>query len=82
VVYKVKLWMHAALVFNSHLHLCTEARCQTKCLEYANKYHLVVKNSQCYKANLCHCECSAKQHQLTTESMGLADSEDDNGSFV
>jgi hypothetical protein len=73
-------WMHAALVLNFHLHRCTEARCQTKCLDYANKYHLGVKNSQCYKANLCHCECSAKNHlPHTTEIMGLADAEDDNG---
>ena len=75
--------MNAALVFNFHLHRCTEARCQTKCLEYANKYHLVVNNSQCEKPNLCHCECSAKQHlPLTTDVMGLADAEHDNGTFV
>ncbi|KXG28842.1 hypothetical protein SORBI_3005G174100 [Sorghum bicolor] len=71
---------YPTLVLNFHLHRCTEARCQTKCLDYANKYHLGVKNSQCYKANLCHCECSAKNHlPHTTEIMGLADAEDDNG---
>ena len=82
MVYKVKLWMHAVMA-NIPLHGCTEARCQTKCLEYANTSHLVAKNSHCGKPNICQCECSAKQHlPLTTEVMGLADAEDDNGTFV
>jgi len=82
MVYKVKLWMHAVMA-NIPLHGCTEARCQTKCLEYANTSHLVAKNSHCGKPNICQCECSAKQHlSLTTKVMGLADAEHDNGTFV
>ena len=83
MVYKVKLWMHAVPVCHFHLPGCTEALCQTKCSEYASKVNKVAKSSKCDRPDICHCECSAKQHlPLTTEVMGLADAEDDNGTFV
>ena len=83
MVYKVKLWMHAVPAFHLPLPGCTEVLCNKKCWEYANSYHIVVKNSICEKADLCHCECAVKQHlPLTTEVMGLADAEDNNGTFV
>ena len=82
MVYKVKLWMHAVMA-NIPLHGCTEARCQTKCLEYANKRGVVVKNSYCATANACACSLAPKQRlPLTTKVNGLPDAEDDNGSFV
>ncbi|KAG0530474.1 hypothetical protein BDA96_05G189700 [Sorghum bicolor] len=45
---------YRVIVVNYHLYGCTEARCQTKCLQYANKYNQAVKSFQCVKADLCH----------------------------
>ncbi|KXG28849.1 hypothetical protein SORBI_3005G174800 [Sorghum bicolor] len=67
-----------------HLPGCTPEHCQTKCLEFANKNGgKVVKSSHCATANCCNCKLAPKQHQPhTTEVKGLADAEDDNGTFV
>ncbi|KXG28844.1 hypothetical protein SORBI_3005G174400 [Sorghum bicolor] len=63
---------YRVIVVNYHLYGCTEARCQTKCLQYANKYNQAVKSFQCVKADLCHCECFNKQHLPCHQSHGIS----------
>ncbi|KAG0530473.1 hypothetical protein BDA96_05G189600 [Sorghum bicolor] len=65
------------------LPACTPALCHTKCLEYANKRGVAVKNFYCATANACACSLGPKKRlPLTTKVNALADAEDDNGSFV
>ena len=63
---------------------CTRVVCQTKCLEYANKNDKLLHLFYCATVNCCMCSLDNKKRPpLTTEvKKGLADAEDDNGSFV
>jgi hypothetical protein len=62
---------------------CTLPLCQTRCSEFARKNGAVVKMCFCTTENNCECLYVQQQHPpLTTEVMGLAAAEDDNGTFV
>ncbi|KAG0530481.1 hypothetical protein BDA96_05G190400 [Sorghum bicolor] len=62
---------------------CTLPLCQTSCSEFAKKNGAVVKMCFCAAENNCECLYVKQQHPLlTTEVMGLAAAEDDNGTFV
>jgi hypothetical protein len=65
------------------LPACTEALCRRKCLDYAHKRRLAVKNFYCVTANACACSLGPKQRlPPRTKVNGFADAEDHNGSFV
>lgn len=85
MVYKVEFWMHAVPIYHIPIHLpgCTQDSCATNCLDYAMKHKYNLQKSYCDKPDLCHCVMLPKQHPpLTTEVMGLADTADDNETFV
>ena len=75
--------MHAGSEFSIILPGCTPQRCKLKCLEFAKTEGGVIKMSYCETPNSCECELAPTQRlPLTTEVKGLADAEDDNGTFV
>jgi hypothetical protein len=75
--------MHAGSEFSIILPGCTSQKCKLKCLEFAKKEGTMMKMSYCETPNGCDCILAPKQRlPLTTEVKGLADAEDDNGTFV
>ena len=75
--------MYAGAIIGIPLPVCTQELCQTKCLEFAKKEGALMKMSYCETPNGCECVLAPRQRlPLTTEVKGLADAEDDNGTFV
>lgn len=62
---------------------CTQPLCHAKCLEFESRVGGVFKRCTCETKDHCDCYFRPKQHlPVTTEVMGLAAADEDNGTYV